>query len=586
MLHRSANTSWGITKEDPSPDFIGVHEENQDIAALAREYEKALRTNPAYWAFKKLVREQNETLKSPNATDVVPLARQIFNQTGGARQLIENHVALVSARKKRRAQVAREVQKCEGSDPNALSCAEGRYRSVGPKDHLAVESARRTLESLITKRLNRISADMAVPLSRKRTPHEETIFLDRSSSSNQEDTSSNPPLVLQGIGLPSKGVRDPDRLYLYDDQDVLETVMNVQMNISHEESPEFGTFWSSIPALFTRGPSTIQEMARKFSLLSPRYQHVGVNDWVDDNPETFLAARIEAGEKVLASKSLQQARDYAKNGMPPCLRAQLWDLILQSELTDDLAAYTRHHCQTLKADIARYDLLIDRLIRIDARQCRNDDCYFVFEDIISDVMSYWVRDEWIAQHAAAEQKQSHVMACPGKIYPPNGVLPFWGISCYALPLCFLHGEAEDAYMIFRELYTRFFFNLHTVRLSSTPTLPTLCKTFEYLLKEHDPYIFFHLTHHLGILPVTYACRWIMFAFVGILDIEQVLLLWDRMLGYEEEGMELLSVAAAAIFAFRSDMLCRARNLRDVEHAFSDLGAVKIIPLLQSYLFSR
>lgn len=37
---------------------------------------------------------------------------------------------------------------------------------------------------------------------------------------------------------------------------------------------------------------------------------------------------------------------------------------------------------------------------------------------------------------------------------PNGVVPFWGISAYAMPVCYLYVDAETAYLTFRELYTR------------------------------------------------------------------------------------------------------------------------------------
>ncbi len=54
--------------------------------------------------------------------------------------------------------------------------------------------------------------------------------------------------------------------------------------------------------------------------------------------------------------------------------------------------------------------------------------------------------------------------------------------------------------------------------------------------------------------------------MSILDVEQVLLLWDRMLGYKEDrkGLELLSVAAAAIFIYRKSELKMAKTEKDVE----------------------
>lgn len=202
---------------------------------------------------------------------------------------------------------------------------------------------------------------------------------------------------------------------------------------------------------------------------------------------------------------------------------------------------------------------------------------------------YWVRDDWIWGRISGEEnvRQDDGGRLDSTNYLPNGVLPFWGISCYVMPICFLHAEAEPAYMTFRELYVRYFAHLHTfVDSRHAPTLSALCIYFESLLKQYDVHLFLHLSHQLGIQPVNYASRWIMYAFVGVLDVEQVLVLWDRMLGYDEDrtGLELFSVAAAALFAFRRDALCRARSGREVEHIVSDFGAVKIVPLMQNFIF--
>ncbi|KAJ3258460.1 hypothetical protein HK103_003582 [Boothiomyces macroporosus] len=83
--------------------------------------------------------------------------------------------------------------------------------------------------------------------------------------------------------------------------------------------------------------------------------------------------------------------------------------------------------------------------------------------------------------------------------------------------------------------------------------------FENVFKEHDAQLFFHLSHNLDCSPLEIAFKWILYAFVGILDCDQVLLLWDRIIGYD--SLDILSLTAVAIFDFRRDFLlnCKSRS---------------------------
>ena len=49
----------------------------------------------------------------------------------------------------------------------------------------------------------------------------------------------------------------------------------------------------------------------------------------------------------------------------------------------------------MKNNILKFDLLIDDVIQNDVKQIQNDDSYFIFEDILSQVMYYWTRDNWL-----------------------------------------------------------------------------------------------------------------------------------------------------------------------------------------------
>jgi hypothetical protein len=110
----------------------------------------------------------------------------------------------------------------------------------------------------------------------------------------------------------------------------------------------------------------------------------------------------------------------------------------------------------------------------------------------------------------------------------------------------------------------------------------LCISFENLLKQSDAYLFYHLKNVLNIEPLSIAYGWMVYGFVGILEPDQILELWDRMIGYND--CLILSVMATAIFIFRRESLLRAHTEKEVEIAFSDLGMMKVVPVLHNLIF--
>ena len=182
-------------------------------------------------------------------------------------------------------------------------------------------------------------------------------------------------------------------------------------------------------------------------------------------------------------------------------------------------------------------------------------------------------------------------------YPPNGILPFRGITAYAMPICFIHQSMESAYYLFREFYARHLCRLHIIT-TRDHSLLHLCHLFCHLLASERPHLYRHMMHTVHLHPLTVAFPWLRGAFVGYLAVDQVLLLWDRILGFD--SVEVLALVAYAIFAFRANELLELDSISDVEvccypclhlidpsslqAAFDDLRHVRVIPLLQYYIF--
>ena len=134
----------------------------------------------------------------------------------------------------------------------------------------------------------------------------------------------------------------------------------------------------------------------------------------------------------------------------------------------------------------------------------------------------------------------------------------------------------------RNRYQRYWCKLNVIR-SQRGTLLSLCQQFEELLQTHDPHLFFHMIQ-LGVHPLRVALPWIQFAFVPLLDPAEVLVLWDRVLGFDD--LTVLPVLAAAIFIFRSQAVMNTRDAEGIKEIFGDGAELRVAPLLQHFIFPR
>ncbi|KAK2563145.1 TBC1 domain family member 19 [Acropora cervicornis] len=176
----------------------------------------------------------------------------------------------------------------------------------------------------------------------------------------------------------------------------------------------------------------------------------------------------------------------------------------------------------------------------------NDDNYFVFEDVLCQALLVFSRDTSVLKHfdqSSATPPKSYIRGKLGVqdyavVYPPNGFIPFHGFSLYAAPLGFVCSHAPQLYYLFKQIYTR-------LRL---------------------------------------AFNWLIYAFAGYLDTEQLLLLWDRIFAYD--SMELLAVLAMAILSYRRANLLEVTNLQAAQDYFVWSHCLKLPPLCQKMCMDK
>ncbi|XP_038832034.1 TBC1 domain family member 19 [Salvelinus namaycush] len=422
-------------------------------------------------------------------------------------------------------------------------------------------------EKRILKSLNSMCTELGVPLARKRPAVEQKELANKwnEMGTDEPDLSRFRPV--------------------YAPKDFLEVLISLR-NPNHDSSEEASakSHWGLIQVpLHDRD---IPQMREAYSELSLTTGQLGIDDHTHVPPDLFESEHIRIGKKVVNEQDSAAAQQYSRQGCPTGLRADLWALILNSTNEPEDVM----HYEQLKAGVIHHDLLVDNLIYKDVKlTASNDDYYFVFEDFLYQVLLCFSRDTAVLEHFgynSATPPKSYIQGKVGVeefavVYPPNGVIPFHGFSMYVAPLCFLYNEPSKLYSVFREMYVRYFFRLHSVS-SSTSGIVSLCLQFERLLQTHLPQLFYHL-REIGAQPLRIAFKWMVRAFSGYLSTDQLLLLWDRILGYD--SLEIVAVLAAAVFAFRAENLMEVTSLTSAEAVLADLSTLKVMPLIQIFLFA-
>ncbi|XP_072384217.1 TBC1 domain family member 19 [Diabrotica undecimpunctata] len=372
---------------------------------------------------------------------------------------------------------------------------------------------------------------------------------------------------------------------VYAPKDFLEVLLNLKGPID-EKSSEGSTGWqfSQIPLKVKNlGDlrSFYSELSRGEQILTATNSLVITHSFAQ-----FEEERIHLGEKVLLKNYAPIAQEFLKKGCPRCLRARIWSLLLGSEVKE----YEYAYFQSLKEHVLQYDLMIDKLIIKDITlTASNDDQYFVFEDVLYQVMLCFSRDSEILKNLPTQPAFMQVVI-KGKtgtpestnttiVFPPSGVIPFHGFSMYAAPFCYIYDDPVHLYFSFRAFYLRYWHRLHRV-CGNSQGVVALCLLFEKLLQCFDPLLWNHFRKY-HVPPLRLVIKWIMRAFSGHLPPEQLLSLWDLVLAYD--SLEIISLLAVVILIFRRDNLLKVTTLQNIEAVLADLSSIAVIPLLQMAL---
>ncbi|EEB20025.1 conserved hypothetical protein [Pediculus humanus corporis] len=401
------------------------------------------------------------------------------------------------------------------------------------KEPLAyLRKAQMQWEKRIHKSLNSMSNDLGVPLSRFRLASDRDEIQEKWTelSTYDVDLSQYRPV--------------------YAPKDFLDVLMSIR-------SPNYNLIRTGGNWDFTQIPlkvKTLSDLRVLYNELSRGEPFLGL--------EPTLIMKIIF--KVLSSKHAPTAQEFLKKGCPKSIRGRIWSQVLGSE---PKAQHTEYFSE-LKSLVLQYDLMIDKLVIKDVQlTASNDDQYFVFEDVLYQVMLCFSRDAdvlSVVPHSSISIENTVA-------YPPSGVIPFHGFTMYV-----------NLYHTFRAFYLRYWFRLHEVSSHEQSILP-LCLLFERLLQKQEPQLWLHLKL-INVQPIRIVFKWIMRAFSGHLPPEQLLYLWDLILAYD--SLEVLPLLAVAIISFRKNNLLKVDTLHNIEEVLADLSSIRVMSLIHLCLLKE
>mmetsp|Transcript_22677 Transcript_22677/g.22879 ORF Transcript_22677/g.22879 Transcript_22677/m.22879 type:complete len:136 (-) Transcript_22677:154-561(-) len=132
------------------------------------------------------------------------------------------------------------------------------------------------------------------------------------------------------------------------------------------------------------------------------------------------------------------------------------------------------------------------------------------------------------------------------------------------------------------MYARLWSRMNVI-CSDSGTLMHICRTFENLFISVHLKLYLHLLS-LGIQPLQVALPWLQLGFVGVLEVNQILLLWDRVIGYTDTT--ILAPLAVAIFVFRAEPLLQCTTASAATSLLHEDSRLTVISLLQMLFFSQ
>lgn len=148
-------------------------------------------------------------------------------------------------------------------------------------------------------------------------------------------------------------------------------------------------------------------------------------------------------------------------------------------------------------------------------------------------------------------------------------------------LCYFNKKPEKIYDIFRYFYKHHLAKLMIIESSNTENLVALCVMFERLFLRYMNQLYIHLRTK-NIFPVQIASNWLYSCFIGVLSVETVFQIFDRMVGYN--STHFLVIVALSYFKYYEKGLLEVSKEDEISEVFQDIKELNLFEIINFFLF--
>ncbi len=293
-----------------------------------------------------------------------------------------------------------------------------------------------------------------------------------------------------------------------------------------------------------------------------KYEHIEQKKDCEDVEDE----RIEEVQSILTdpekNNEEQEFLSFLKAGVPHSMRTKFFKGYYNLVVKNNLVNQNKRSIKGLGDCMGSIEKILVELVL----RGMNLHEYFIYEKMTREVTAYYIKN------------YKKLNNSPFESY--FGFYPFPGIECFIIAASSISINFDDCKIFFKILHNQIFKPLYNFDCENKENLFALCHFFEKQFLEDMNELYTHL-RLLSVFPIDYAAQWFTKLFIGHITFQEVLLLIDRILGFE--SLVILPLLALGIFKKFYNKLMDCSSQEEIEEILY-LPGLKSLKIMNLYLF--
>lgn len=282
--------------------------------------------------------------------------------------------------------------------------------------------------------------------------------------------------------------------------------------------------------------------------------------------------RIQEADTLLNSvkkgSDIYEVLSYLKAGVPNSKRLKFYKLYNKTVLSlvesKECSPFSKETEDFVNNYIHIFELSLNKLL---AKAAVHHE-YFVYENNLKSLYAYFIKNY-----------NKFMFSCKNNYL---GYVPIEGLESFILIAAAFSIDINDCKRYLKPLLQKVYKPMYDMDIDNPDNILNLLFIFERAFIIDCNELYMHL-REIGVFPVNYAAEWISQLFVGYVSYQQVLLLVDRILGFE--NLAILPFTALGIFKYMETELMKVTTKDEVDETLY-LNGIKILKALNLALFEN